>query len=453
MLYNPWRDVNLAIDIYQLQAYAVSGNSSICAGGTTNITLSGSQLGGGFNYLYDLYKDNVLVSGQTKTGTGGPLVWTVSTASNATYTVKALNGLNLCTLDMTGSANVFVGPITTIGSLTNACVNGTVTVPVTVKSFEDVGAISLTLSYDPSRLTFLNGTTNSAVAMANLGISNPLPGMIRLSGFIEGLELPVTLSDDETLMNLSFTYHGGLANIDFDDATDPDNCNYGSGAPLYVPFCDYPTSTYYINGTITEDNNDPVAVCQNITIQLDATGNALITPAQINNGSTDDCGIAGLALSRTAFTCTDISTNPNLVTLTVTDNSGNTSTCNAYVTVEDITPPTAVCQNITVQLDVTGHASITASQINNGSSDACGIASMSVSPDAFDCSDINLPPVATDLIISEYVEGSSNNKSIEIFNGTGSIVNLATGNYRLVTFSNGSITAGLTINLTGTIAP
>ena len=31
----------------------------------------------------------------------------------------------------------------------------------------------------------------------------------------------------------------------------------------------------------------------------------------------------------------------------------------------------------------------------------------------------------TDLIISEYAEGSSNNKYIEIYNGTGAAVNLA----------------------------
>lgn len=44
----------------------------------------------------------------------------------------------------------------------------------------------------------------------------------------------------------------------------------------------------------------------------------------------------------------------------------------------------------------------------------------------------------TDLIISEYVEGTSNNKYIEIYNGTGATVNLS--NYKLRTYSNGSST-------------
>jgi hypothetical protein len=48
-----------------------------------------------------------------------------------------------------------------------------------------------------------------------------------------------------------------------------------------------------------------------------------------------------------------------VVTLTVTDANGNTSTCDATVTVEDNIAPTAICQNITVQLDATGNVTIT----------------------------------------------------------------------------------------------
>ena len=60
------------------------------------------------------------------------------------------------------------------------------------------------------------------------------------------------------------------------------------------------------------------------------------------------------------------------------------------------------------------------------------------------------PP--TDLFFSEYIEGSSNNKAIEIYNGTGAAVNLTTGIYDIQLFSNGSPTAGLTIALTGSVA-
>ncbi|MEU8010459.1 lamin tail domain-containing protein [Micromonospora parva] len=57
----------------------------------------------------------------------------------------------------------------------------------------------------------------------------------------------------------------------------------------------------------------------------------------------------------------------------------------------------------------------------------------------------------TDLFISEYVEGSSNNKAIELFNGTGSAIDLTAGGYQLQLYFNGSTTA-TTIALTGSVA-
>ncbi|XTZ16159.1 lamin tail domain-containing protein [Micromonospora echinospora] len=57
----------------------------------------------------------------------------------------------------------------------------------------------------------------------------------------------------------------------------------------------------------------------------------------------------------------------------------------------------------------------------------------------------------TDLFISEYVEGSSNNKAIELFNGTGAAVDLAAGGYQLQLYFNGSTTP-TNLALTGTVA-
>lgn len=54
------------------------------------------------------------------------------------------------------------------------------------------------------------------------------------------------------------------------------------------------------------------------------------------------------------------------------------------------------------------------------------------------------------VFISEYIEGSSNNKAIEIFNGTGAPLNIS--NYQVRMYFNGSASAGLTITLAGTVA-
>ena len=57
----------------------------------------------------------------------------------------------------------------------------------------------------------------------------------------------------------------------------------------------------------------------------------------------------------------------------------------------------------------------------------------------------------TDLFISEYIEGSSNNKAIEIYNPTGVPVNLS--GYSLKLYSNGSATPSSTVTLSGTLLP
>ena len=61
-------------------------------------------------------------------------------------------------------------------------------------------------------------------------------------------------------------------------------------------------------------------------------------------------------------------------------------------------------------------------------------------------------PAAAELFFSEYVEGSSNNKALEIYNGTTAPVDLVAGGYNVQMFFNGNASAGLTINLTGTVA-
>src|SRR5690606_4234707 len=135
-----------------------------------------------------------------------------------------------------------------------------------------------------------------------------------------------------------------------------------------------------------EDNVKPVAIAKDITIQLDSSGTATITAADIDNGSSDVCGVANLSIDIIEFGCDNVGV--KTVTLTVTDDYGNVSTATAIVTVEDNVDPMAIVKNITVQLDATGKATITVADIDNGSSDACGIASMSVSPNAFTCSEV-----------------------------------------------------------------
>ncbi|GAB5398657.1 MAG: hypothetical protein Aureis2KO_02420 [Aureisphaera sp.] len=147
-----------------------------------------------------------------------------------------------------------------------------------------------------------------------------------------------------------------------------------------------------------EDDTDPTAVCQNITIQLDASGNAFIDPSDIDGGSTDACGIASISASNTLFNCSNVGANS--VLLTVLDTSGNIDNCSAIVTVEDNVPPTVICQDIAIQLDISGTAFITVTDIDGGTNDACGISAITIDTNTFDCDDLgtnNVTLTATDI--------------------------------------------------------
>ena len=82
------------------------------------------------------------------------------------------------------------------------------------------------------------------------------------------------------------------------------------------------------------DTVNPICSVQDITVQL-SFGSATITVNDIDNGSYDDCAINSIVLSQYNFDSNDIG--QNVVTLTITDNSGNSSSCDAIVTVEDET--------------------------------------------------------------------------------------------------------------------
>jgi len=156
------------------------------------------------------------------------------------------------------------------------------------------------------------------------------------------------------------------------------------------------TSSYTIN-LVVEDQLNPTAVCQDITVQLDANGSATVTGLDIDNGSSDNCGITTWNIAHdvaptdgfpdgsvppyfhpsVTFGCANITMSINTVLLEVIDANNNSDTCSAVVTVQDNLPPVALCQDITVNL-VTGappsvdvYAQGTSPFIDNGSYDNC----------------------------------------------------------------------------------
>ena len=133
----------------------------------------------------------------------------------------------------------------------------------------------------------------------------------------------------------------------------------------------------------------------NLNIPIDGSGNATITPEQVNNGSITTCGVlvTNLSLDVTSFTCADLGS--NIVNLTAKDESKNViGTSPITITIEDITAPTAIGQNIAVQAAGDGTATITTGMIDNGSFDDCGGAvTLSLSKTDFTCGETGIIPV------------------------------------------------------------
>ena len=92
---------------------------------------------------------------------------------------------------------------------------------------------------------------------------------------------------------------------------------------------------------IPADNTNPIAVCQDINVYLDGSGNATIVAADLDGGSTDNCSAIIMTTSQIAFTCSDLG--PTNVTLLVADGNGNSDNCVAIVTVLDTISPNLVC--------------------------------------------------------------------------------------------------------------
>gem|GEM_PF-5415858 len=158
---------------------------------------------------------------------------------------------------------------------------------------------------------------------------------------------------------------------------------------------------YYLSNPITltvaeQCNQAPVAICQDITVYTGEDCQATITATQLDGGSSDPEG------SELTFSLNEqgpFAVGEQLLTLTVSDGELS-STCTATLTIEDNTAPSVLCQDVTIQLDENGLAAVSATAINNGSSDACGLANLSLNKANFDCSNTGENTVtvtATDL--------------------------------------------------------
>jgi hypothetical protein len=161
------------------------------------------------------------------------------------------------------------------------------------------------------------------------------------------------------------------------------------------------------------DTTAPVVMTKDITISLDANGQAILNPSQVDSGSSDNRAIATLGVSPSVFDCSMLGS--NVVTLTATDAANNSASATAIVTLVDSVAPKAIAKTITVQLDSTGNASIVASDIDDGSFDNCSIASLSVDRNSFNCADLGNPVLVTLTVSDQNGNLNSTTTTVSVF--------------------------------------
>ncbi len=254
----------------------------------------------------------------------------------------------------------------------------------------------------------------------------------------------VTVVDDEDPTIDCLT---GTLNVDLDAAGNAsitegqiidvanDNCGVASTSISPMTFDCTNLGSNTVTATVTDDAgltntctrtvvisdvDAPVAACSptDITVQLDASGNASITAADVNDGSSDNC-TAGLSINQSVFSCANVGS--NTITLTVDDGVNPTDDCTATVVVEDMVAPMAICQDVTVTLAGPGNtASLTPPEVDNGSNDACGIASLSINVSSFDCNSSS-PTTVTLTIVDVNGQSATCTSSVTVQEQTGAL--------------------------------
>ncbi|GGG42722.1 hypothetical protein GCM10011414_10420 [Croceivirga lutea] len=135
------------------------------------------------------------------------------------------------------------------------------------------------------------------------------------------------------------------------------------------------------------DTIAPVISCVEDIVVSVLPGECTAVVAVAEPSFSDNCG-SGLSISSSGLPTDGIfPVGSTVVTYTATDASGNSNSCSVTVTVNDSDVPTAVCTDISLEVFPEGSVSITASDIDGGSTDACGSVSLSASKLSFSAID------------------------------------------------------------------
>ncbi len=259
---------------------------------------------------------------------------------------------------------------------------------------DDCGNYNYTLSRIWTA-TDVNGNTASAVE--TLMIEDNTDPVISPT-FVSNIN--VTANQNDCFANVALT----IDPTDYSDncaadanLTVTNNAPFGIGDGGSNASGNYPLGTTAVTFTVTDpcgnqgmatvnvtviDGIAPVVLCSVNSISIPpGVDSVVILPSYMGSFS-DNCGLDTVFVTPNVFYCDQ--TGQHTVTLTAVDEGGLMTSCQTTVEIQDLEPPVAICQNFTVGVDENGQATIQATDIDNGSWDACsGVASLDVFPSTF----------------------------------------------------------------------
>ncbi|MFZ2898498.1 MAG: T9SS type A sorting domain-containing protein [Saprospiraceae bacterium] len=204
----------------------------------------------------------------------------------------------------------------------------------------------------------------------------------------ESGEIPLT----PALLNIQVSDNCGISGINIDPPVL--TCQNAGTNTLTLSVVDQSNNISSIQVTVSViDTISPVLPSDTLHVELGPDGTVTVDPQDLAASATDNCEILFYEVTPSTFDCQNIDLNE--VTVTITDQSGNSVSTQSYVFVEDKLPPVVLAKDITVTLDANGQASIVADQIDEGSSDNCGFFSKQATPNHFSCEDIGSPVEVT----------------------------------------------------------
>jgi len=300
-------------------------------------------------------------------------------------------------LDANGSANITSAEVNN-GSKDNSTADEDLVLSLSKSTFSctDVGSNTITLTVE-------DASGNRGTATVTVAVEETVAPVAAAQNITVFLNV-----DGMASVQPSDIDNGSTDNCDIDvmslDVTNFTCADVGvNNVTLIVRDAAGNSSTASATVTV-EDNIAPVAIAQNITVQLDASGEAIILPEDVDNNSSDNCSIVSYSLDVTNFSCDDIGVND--VTLTIVDETGNSSSATAIVTVEDNLAPIALVKDISVRLDANNTATISIADIDDSSSDNCsGSLSLDINVSSFNES--NLGANAVILTVEDEAGNSS----------------------------------------------